>query len=140
MTPFRDRLLSRVALPDENGCMLWLGQTRADGYGVIGRGPRGAGTVRVHRAMYELFVGPIQIGRQIDHLCRVKACVNPAHLEPVTAAVNLHRGRHKSDWTHCSHGHAFTPENTYRTARQRFCRTCARRRGREYLARRKAVA
>lgn len=45
-----------------------------------------------YRVVYELAVGPIPAGLVLDHLCRVIACVNPAHLEPVTHAENVRRG------------------------------------------------
>lgn len=70
-----------------SGCWLWTGST-ANGYGQARVGGK---TVRAHRASYELLVGPIPEGLTLDHLCHVKNCVRPEHLEPVTAAENTRR-------------------------------------------------
>lgn len=70
-------------------CWLWGGRLAPHGYGSILVGKR---HVRVHRFAYELLVGPIPAGLHIDHLCRVRHCVNPAHLEAVTNTENLRRG------------------------------------------------
>ncbi|WP_187280760.1 HNH endonuclease signature motif containing protein [Microbispora sp. CSR-4] len=89
-----------------------------------------------HRAAYELYFGPIPDGLQLDHLCRVRHCVNPAHLEPVTGQENTLRSPYTmaSKWasrTHCGNGHEFTPENTRwkkrsddPTKKFRRCRAC----------------
>lgn len=65
----------------------------------------------VHRLMYELEVGKIPKGLQLDHLCRNRACINPAHLEPVTAQENVRRGiappAQNAKKTHCHKGHEF---------------------------------
>ena len=120
------------------GCWLWTGGTTgAKTYGRFYVGP-GNATV-AHRFAYELLVGPIPGGLQLDHLCRVPACVNPAHLEPVTNAENQRRGFGPPGLhfraTHCKRGHEFTPENTYRRpskADVRECLTCLRERNARY--------
>lgn len=67
-----------------------MGRLNNKGYGVVRLGGR---TLYAHRAIYEQEVGPIPDGFTIDHLCRVRACMNPAHLEPTSMAINLQRGR-----------------------------------------------
>lgn len=102
------------------------------------RDPNGYTRVRVngkaqyaHRAAYEAVNGPIPAGLVIDHLCRVRDCINPSHMEAVPQGVNVRRG--ESLWaknaakTECSNGHAFDAENTYRRPDgDRDCRTCKR--------------
>jgi hypothetical protein len=76
---------------------------------------------------------------ELDHLCRHRGCVNPAHLEAVTHAENMARGAYALK-THCAHGHEFNDENTYRPLTGgRECRVCRANRSRAYRAR-KAVA
>ena len=99
------RFWARVDKTDT--CWLWTGKPDPQtGYGTISvLGPK----VAVHRFSYELLVGPIPEGLQIDHLCRVRTCVNPAHLEPVTQAENVRRGMSPSAvaarTNTCSKGH-----------------------------------
>lgn len=71
-------------------CWVWHGALNRDGYG---RAPTHIRERSAHRAMYEAVVGPIPEGMELDHLCRVKSCVNPDHMEPVTPAVNVRRSR-----------------------------------------------
>ena len=76
-----------------------------------------------HRISYRLWVGEILPGLSIDHLCRRRLCVNPAHLEAVTNAENHAR---RPIPTHCPQGHPYTRENTYRSTSDRnwYCRRC----------------
>lgn len=119
--PWPESLLQRME-PQANGCIYFTGYIRPDGYGNMARN----GTqIRSHRAAYEHFVGPIPEGMEVDHLCRHRQCCNPDHLEVVTHAENMARGRWATA-THCIHGHEFDEENTYRTAEgKRSCRKCA---------------
>lgn len=91
----RDRLLTgRTVTAD--GCWLWAGAPGKNGYGRISV----ENTVRyAHRVSYETFVGPIPQGLTIDHLCRVRMCINPGHLEPVTLAENTRRENAVRDYT-----------------------------------------
>jgi hypothetical protein len=106
-------------------CWLWIG-TKSHGYGTIR--DRGM-TIKAHRAMYELLVGPIPIGLTIDHLCRVTNCVNPDHLEPVTQRINNLRGTgvsaRNAAKTHCPQGHRYDEINTRIYRGMRYCRACS---------------
>lgn len=113
---------------DGSGCWVFKGPLR-EGYGRVRDMSRHS--VQAHRVMYEACVGQIPAGLHLDHLCRNRACVNPAHMELVTNRENLRRGNGISAInarkTHCDRGHEFTPENTrIRTSGYRQCRECAR--------------
>lgn len=141
--PFKERkpLLERFEakyVPEPNsGCWLWIGSD--DGQCGYGRFTLRGQNASAHRAAYEIFVGPIPDGLTIDHLCRTRACVNPAHLEPVPHIENLRRGDYRKGLalggqasgarqqarTHCANGHEFTAANTYTTKEGwRNCRAC----------------
>lgn len=132
-----ERLTSGITV-DGNGCWIWQRSILKAGYGCI----RVDGKTRTtHSVAYEMHRGPVPVGLELDHLCRVRACCNPDHLEPVTHKVNVQRGESrdvKAAITHCPHGHEYTPLNTYVHDGRRFCRTCQRARGRDYKARRRA--
>lgn len=87
-----------------------------------------------HRFAYESMRANIPSGLQLDHLCRTRLCVNPWHLEPVTARVNILRSEgaaaHNARQTACLRGHAFTEENTLLLNGRRCCRACNRRKAR----------
>lgn len=120
-----------VARPDLGPCWLWTACTERFGYGNFSVD----GRLRpAHRWAWENAHGPVPDGLEMDHLCKVPACVNPGHLEPVTHRENMMRSEAVSAIaarkTHCAQGHEFTPENTYwRTGgRHRSCKRCTRER------------
>lgn len=122
--PVLERIVRSTEFTDS--CWLWRGGLRYDGYAQISVSP---GKIRrVHRVAYELLRGPIPAGLVLDHLCRVPACWNPDHLEPVTDRVNLLRGTgwsaRNASRTHCPTGHEYTEQNTYVWRGRRRCRPC----------------
>lgn len=133
--------LTRFVVMDRGyatSCWVWTGAHNPKGYGLVGRDDGESSAI--HRRMYELHIGPIPDGLELDHLCRVRDCCNPAHLEAVTHAENCRRGREHR--THCVHGHEYTPENTRaivnsRGFTSRVCRTCIRGNRARYKAARK---
>ena len=147
--PLAEKFEERVERGPHEACWLWRGSFYGNGYGRLGHGPD---VLLAHRVSYELHVGPIPDGLTIDHLCRVPACVNPAHLEAVTFRENVLRGvsppAQGARRTECPAGHPYTPDNlkTYKGCRGRMCLTCARehqrrtwqRHGAKYNARAKA--
>src|SRR3990167_1572712 len=127
---------------DNSGaCWLWTASQWGGGYGQFWDGSR---NVVAHRFAYELLVGSIPDGLEIDHLCRVRNCVNPLHLQPVTTRENTLRGEGPSAInavrSECIHGHAFSPSNTYISKDgKRSCRTCRRHSTRRIRAQRRPL-
>lgn len=140
VAPAAERFRSRVVLgpppesrPGLGPCHLWTAGKTKQGYGSF-RPVKGVSEL-AHRWAYVQAGGTIPADNVLDHLCRVRACVNPTHLEPVTNEENLRRGAgyglRNGMRTTCIHGHKYTPENTYHAPDGRIsCRTCARERDR----------
>jgi len=122
----RERFLKLIVV-SANGCWEWQLSPDKDGYGLISVGSDTDGSARRMRAQrfaYEEFVGPIPEGMETDHLCRNRICVNPAHLEAVSAKENRRRIPKSAN---CPHGHALSGDNLYVDPRgNRQCRECRR--------------
>lgn len=122
---------ARRAIDPHTGCWLWTGRVGSSGYGRVHR--KYGVQVQAHRFVYEAFRGPIPEGMSIDHLCRVRRCVNPDHLEPVTIRENILRSPSSPSAvnarkTHCKHGHSLDEGNVYHRLNHgrtfRLCKQC----------------
>lgn len=129
----KERILAHIGV-DENGCWLWQANKDTKGYGQMTIGSRTDGSRRnamAYRVAYEVFKGEIPAGLHLDHLCRVHACVNPNHLEPVTPKENNHRGnpawKQAKAKTHCLRGHELSGKDvyTYTSSQGTMRRKCA---------------
>ena len=123
-----ERIESKYEPEPMSGCWLWTAATWR-GYGAISFGGRDR---RAHVVMYELLVGPVPPGLQLDHLCRVRSCVNPAHLQPVTNRENALRGisfsARNAAKKACVRGHPFDAVNTrVLPSGWRSCKACNRK-------------
>jgi hypothetical protein len=128
------RFWSKVDRDGSGGCWLWTGSHKSSGYGQFLRNRP------AHRWLWEHERGPVPPGQELDHLCRVRRCVNLAHLELVTRRENLLRGdtipAAHARKTHCPVGHPYD----YQWRSSRKCRTCRRLQFRAWTARRIASA
>lgn len=127
--------VNKSGSPEYPWCWIWTGYKSKGGYGKFWDGSR---TVLAHRLAYEWLIEPVPAGLVSDHICRNRACVNPGHIEPVTNAVNIRRGRfdtpaiakhivaltaQRRAKTHCKHGHLI--DKAWRNGK-RYCSTCKR--------------
>jgi len=120
-----DYILSKVILTDS--CWIWQGSITNGGYGISST--KYSKSFLAHRLSYEVFIGKIPSGLVIDHLCEVKSCVNPFHLEPVTSGENARRGHINRFGTHkrCTKGHEWNNRNLLIMFNgRRACRECHR--------------
>lgn len=113
-----------------SNCWYWDGIYYPSGYGQV-YSPAAKRQINAHRFVWEMLVGPIPSGLQLDHLCRIRGCVNPAHLRPVTLRENVLAPGSRSPSaihaakTHCPRGHAYDAKNTSITSLgRRRCKAC----------------
>ena len=122
----KERLLATVEIVTESGCWVWMASLNTDGYGQMSVDGK---MRKAHTVAYELFVGPIPAGLELDHACRVRCCCNPYHVEPVTHAENMRRGisgELQRGKTHCKRGHPLSGDNLKVDRKQRRCLECSR--------------
>jgi hypothetical protein len=129
-----DRMFANSAPIPHCGCWVWMGATNQFGYG---RALLDGQRMVAHRAAYILAHGNVPGDLELDHLCRVRSCINPDHLEPVEKLENIRRGI-AGEWfaaqqrakTHCPQGHPYAGDNLFiRKGRpHRECRACMKER------------
>ena len=130
--PAPERFWAKVEKTDT--CWLWTGALDTRGYGQFRVASPPARPLQAYRYAFELLRGPVPQGLQLDHVCRVRRCVNPNHLEPVTGRENTLRGdgppAQNARKTHCIRGHKLPPRNNQGRRKCRICQaiTAAARR------------
>lgn len=140
-----DRIEKRIAR-DPSGCWLWTGRIDIGGYGLawVNDGSRRGVNRKAHRVVWELHRGPIPPGLTLDHLCRVRRCCNPDHLEVTTQQVNILRGEGVAAMNAakgmCPNGHPYSGANLAVWGDRRYCRTCQRAKVKRLRAKRGANA
>lgn len=124
---FENRFWAKVSPEPNSGCWIWTACISNAGYGFFSVDGKQMGA---HRASYEFFVGPIPDGLQLDHKCRIRCCVNPDHLEPVTPKVNINRGigpallGDRRRTKECLNGHDLGVHSYIRKNGTRRCKIC----------------
>lgn len=129
------RIAAKIVVDPDTSCWLWIAVRQPDGYGKAKWSGR---MVSVHRLSYQLLVGAIPDGLEIDHLCRVRNCVNPVHMEPVTHGENVRRtlgGIIRKGDGECRQGHDLAFVGVRPNGQ---CAECCRAATRRYVAKRRA--
>ncbi|MDH3603524.1 MAG: HNH endonuclease [Candidatus Tectomicrobia bacterium] len=122
-----ERFLSKIEIDYDSGCWLWQAYTNHSGYGQFRLRKT---TVRAHRVMFATWIGNIPDGYEVDHLCKVRHCVNPKHLTLIDFDGHRQQGaEYLSSRDTCINGHRYTEENTRRRSDgRRDCLECHNRR------------
>lgn len=134
--PILDRCRDMIMPIPWSGCWVWTGVLNGGGYGVVSVANRAR---LAHRVIFELLRHRVPDGLELDHKCRVRSCVNPDHLEPVTRSENIRRGlapgqlsalqtKLALERTHCPYGHPYSDDNLIVQKTGRVCRECKKRR------------
>ena len=132
--PLADRFWEKVQKTES--CWLWIAGKDSRGYENI-TDANGCDR-KAHRVGYEMLVGPIPEGFDLDHLCRNHSCVNPAHLEAVTHKENCDRGIRGDFNDRCPQGHVY--DRRYIGTRNfRWCKTCHRAASRKHKAKLRGI-
>jgi hypothetical protein len=129
---FEEKVMAKVSIQSagyKTDCWIWQGRINAFGYGSISPTKYSKSKTTVaHRHVYEEKIGKVPEGKDLDHLCRNRSCVNPEHLEPVSRLENILRGelvalRVNPDF--CKNGHPWVPENRIKSkGNATTCRLC----------------
>ena len=126
MTPKQLRRFEDKYIPEPNtGCWLWLGSLKPDGYS------RFNARISGHQASFSHWKGQVPEGKEIDHICRMRCCVNPAHLQAITHRENVAKSgawEFNTRKTHCPKGHPYSGNNLYVHGTNRQCLVCRRAR------------
>lgn len=135
MLTLEERFFSKVAPASADECWLWTARLDEYGYGVftVNSRPR-----RAHRIAWTILRGYLPDELTIDHLCRVRNCVNPYHMDPVTSRVNTMRAKGTIGRTTCINGHPYTEGSVYVNRGIKYCRKCGSEHNKRYLARKRA--
>lgn len=112
MNTLPQNLQDKIISEPMSGCWLWTGALNGDGYGNAWMNKK---PILAHKATYQICVGEVPKGMELDHSCKVRSCVNPHHVEPVTHQQNVLRGSSPAAVhaikTHCPKGHPYSGEN-----------------------------
>lgn len=137
-----ERIEARIERVPFSTCWYWVGGSNGEGYGQLSIDGRSRS---VHRLLYEASIAKIPDGKELNHLCEIKCCCNPAHLEAVTHAENMLYSSRKRTWvhnsaanqTHCKHGHPLSGSNLRMACGKRRCVICNKKWQKEWRERSK---
>jgi hypothetical protein len=147
--PSIEKLAEKIFIEGEGDCWIWKGSIANTGYGIIqvykgwnrDKGRSEYKIFSLHRLTYEMFKGPIPDGLVVNHLCEIRSCCNPLHLEVCTIGENVRYSKNFRGGApiqpRCKRGHPMKGKNLIHSGKRRACRMCQRRYEREYSERQK---